>query len=282
MSAPVPRRPSARARAPDAPPLVTRSGNKPHAVQGPPLIRRTREEIDADNAAAAAEAAAAAKEQEAALARVAAQEDANRREDEEGVLVCCRESKLNAVPVQERAKAARAKAGPKPVAKTTREATPAEEDDDLPPARSQHDNSPDGTEDEYQKSSSSEDDDEPAPSKKKQMKASRTDAQALRQTQDVNGTPDVEVPGKRKASGGQSTEKTFKKAKVAPVPPKKSGLVLKPKTKKKTPAPVTEEGESMFQMGGPALEDDEEHVERPRLGVVVQTSARALDHEDRQ
>lgn len=67
---------------PDAPPLVTRSNNKPHEIQGPPTVRRTREQVDADEAAAAREKAAAEIASTAAVAAVATQEDTNRKEDQ--------------------------------------------------------------------------------------------------------------------------------------------------------------------------------------------------------
>ncbi|KAJ7200093.1 hypothetical protein GGX14DRAFT_572207 [Mycena pura] len=239
-SVPIPRRPGGRAniRMPDAPPLKTRSNNKPHEIQGPPLVRRNRDQIEADAAIAAAAKAAEEEKQRAALARVAAEEDSNMREDEQ------------------RKRGGRASPG---------DAQPAQAFDDEPERQHEpYDDEPNGTEDEFRASEEEESDEESEAGKKQKKKATRRDAQALRRTQDTTGTPNLDGLGKRKASDGHSAGAASKKAKVVP---KKSGLAVKAPPKKAPAAVAAQDDEPMFQPGGPALEDGDEAIEHPSAGV---------------
>ncbi|KAJ7206422.1 hypothetical protein GGX14DRAFT_397226 [Mycena pura] len=247
MSVPIPRKPP-RLRGPDAPPLTTRSGNKPHQIQGPPTKRRTREEIEAEEAAANAAKAAAKQREQTALARVAAEEDANRREDE-------RRKKAVAEPTHH-------------MDVDGDEVTPVgggyDSGDDtdayIEPNASQDENSDDNLD------GDAADTEIRAP---KPKKTARADVQSLRRTRDTSGTPSTDGQQKRKGSNASLDAAPKKKKKAAnSAPAKKSGLAPKP-AQRKPPAAAAEEDNSMFRFGGPALEDGNEHVERPgRKGVT--------------
>ncbi|KAF7292183.1 hypothetical protein MIND_01245800 [Mycena indigotica] len=222
-------------RAPDAPPLHTRSGNKHHAIHGPPTVRRTREQVEADEAAARVAHDEAERRKQAALARVAATEDENQEEDKRRRELAKAGARERTVPVQQPA--------------SSHKSVASDEDVDM---RSLDDGSGSGSED----------------LKMSRPKRRRNQARAPAPTfkhcvkpRIRTGTPDVGGGGKRKA-GKDDGLKTSKRPKVVL---KKAGLAPPVPAKRQPATSPTqlEDGDSMFQPGGPALEDGHEGIEHP-------------------
>ncbi|KAF8217306.1 hypothetical protein K438DRAFT_1748385 [Mycena galopus ATCC 62051] len=269
MSMPAPRR---NRREPDAPGLTTRSGNaKKHPGSAPGVQsqpRRTAAPMEEARAAAAEEAEKAEAEQKAALERVARIEDKQTADDDTY-------SENADHPPNSDYQAL--SSDYQDMDDSSEENSKLPDDDSMDEAGSDYNGELDMDNDSNEDDGSNEDEDEETQTgkpkrKKNQPKPTRQDIGRLRNTEDSSGTPksraesDVSAAKKRKAgSGGRADHK--KKPKMT----KKSGLIKTAKTTQRGASTVsgrssvvTSEDESMFQYGGPALDNDEnEKVETP-------------------
>ncbi|CAK5272540.1 unnamed protein product [Mycena citricolor] len=212
-------------------------------VRGPsdPPFRRSSEEVKKARKAEAASRAREERQQNRAAKELAAMEDLNRQNDVEHAATA------NHPP----ANSWKPTLNPEPS-----ESSDSDDSDKFEPLHDDTESESNSTD------SEAEDSDEENGKKnrknKKKKKLTRADITASRTTKDSTGTPIIDRSTKRKAADNQ--RKSSKKAKKDN---KKSGLDHDVSKSKKIKTPAVED-ESMFQLGGPALDDDEqERVERP-------------------